>query len=300
MQNNFMQNLRELKNIRLILTCNIIGLVLLLSLSFTLTVDLWYELDRAVFYFFNRLLAESGAFLYFTAAVNLTGFYLAAFLLLLAVFYAEYRLTNVEGKRWFAAIGIAALLGALVVKQLAGAFAWSRVSPTTYFDNLYHDAAFVSRLTGWPVNDALTSCYPDGAGIILLVCCAFFWRYLGRGAFIRALVITVIFSFFPVMGGAHWLTDFFIGSLGYVLIFLTWIIFTPLADTVIDWLEEKLPLDWFEKRRESDGPRFTREKLEEKVNFFSALLHFGAGCFRVVFGLLRTWFNAFLSKYNRK
>lgn len=125
-----------------------------------------------------------------------------------------------------------------------------RASASVYFDQLYHNVNWVSQLSGWPAKDRSGSSFPGDHGMMLLIFAVYMWKYIGKDAFIKAMAVFIIFSLPRIMGGAHWFTDVFVGSVSFVLLVLSWILLTPLADIFIGWLEQKLPLRWFVKKRE--------------------------------------------------
>ena len=150
-----------------------------------------------------------------------------------------------EGKRWLFCVGVAMLVSAIVMKQFDRMLEFDRASASIYFEQLYHNVNFVSELSGWPSKDRSASSFPGDHGMMLLIFVAFMWKYMGKAAFYKALAVFVIFSFPRIMGGAHWFTDVFVGSLSFALIILSWILLSPAADIVIDWLEKKVPLRYF-------------------------------------------------------
>lgn len=232
-----------------IIICNILGILLFGSWYFTEFEGFWFEIDKAIFYGFNQMLTTSKAYMYFVALINLRIFDLVAFIAMLGIFYSYYRKSNVEGKRWLFCVGIAMLISAIVMKQFDRMLTLDRASASIYFDQLYHNVNFVSQLSGWPAKDRSASSFPGDHGIMLLIFVAFMWKYMGRSAFWKALAVFVIFSFPRIMGGAHWFTDVFVGSLSFVLVILSWILLSPAADIVIDWLEKKIPLRYFLYKR---------------------------------------------------
>lgn len=241
-------------NLIWIIICNILGALLLGSwLASTPTAGYhgpWLALDQSVFYFFNQKLAQGTAFTYFTAFVNLCAFDVVAFVAMLAIFYSYYRKSNVEGKRWLFCIGVAMLVSAVIIKQFDKLLPIDRASASVYFDQLYHNVNWVSQLSGWPAKDRSGSSFPGDHGMMLLIFAVYMWKYIGKDAFIKAMAVFIIFSLPRIMGGAHWFTDVFVGSVSFVLLVLSWILLTPLSDIFIGWLEKKLPLRWFVKKRE--------------------------------------------------
>ncbi len=237
------------KNLLWIILCNIVGALLLGSWLASSPANgyhgPWLALDKSVFYFFNQLLVQSKAFMYFVAVVNLRAFDVVAFVAMLAIFYSYYRKSNVEGKRWLFCIGVAMLVSAVVIKQFDRLLPIDRVSASIYFDQLYHNVNWLSQLSGIAAKDKSASSFPGDHGMMLLIFSVYMWKYIGRDAFCKALAVFVIFSLPRIMGGAHWFTDVYVGSVSFVLLVLSWILLTPAADMFINWLEPKLPLRFF-------------------------------------------------------
>ena len=236
-----------------IIVCNLLG-ALLLGSWFACTPGsvyhgFWMELDKSIFYFFNQLLAASKSFALFVGIVNLRAFDLIAFVAMLVIYYSYYRKSNVEGKRWLFCIGVAMLLSAVIIKQFDKLLPIDRMSASVYFDQLYHNVNWVSQLSGLPAKDRAASSFPGDHGMMLLIFAVYMWKYIGRAAFFKALAVFVIFSLPRIMGGAHWFTDVYVGSLAFVLLVLSWILLTPAADVFISWLEPKVPLRFFVKKR---------------------------------------------------
>lgn len=237
------------KNLLWIILCNIVGALLLGSWLASSPANgyhgPWLALDKSVFYFFNQLLVQSKSFMYFVAVVNLRVFDVVAFVAMLAIFYSYYRKNNVEGKRWLFCIGVAMLVSAVVIKQFDRLLPIDRVSASIYFDQLYHNVNWLSQLSGIAAKDKSASSFPGDHGMMLLIFSVYMWKYIGRAAFCKALAVFVVFSLPRIMGGAHWFTDVYVGSVSFVLLVLSWILLTPAADMFINWLEPKLPLRFF-------------------------------------------------------
>ena len=233
------------ENLKWIIICNILGVLLFGSWYITQFSGFWFEIDKAIFYVFNEQLTLSRAFMYFVAFINLRAFDIVAFVAMLGIFYSYYRKSNVEGKRWLFCVGVAMLLSAIVMKQFDRMLEFDRASASIYFEQLYHNVNFVSELSGWPSKDRSASSFPGDHGMMLLIFVVFMWKYMGKAAFYKALAVFVIFSFPRIMGGAHWFTDVFVGSMSFALVILSWILLSPAADIFIDWLEKKVPLRYF-------------------------------------------------------
>lgn len=243
----------KIRNLYLIILCNLLGVLLLGSWLWcypnAVYHGIWLQIDKSCFYFFNELLVLSKGFTYFVALVNLRAFDVLAFAAMLFIYFDYYRKSNVEGKRWLFCIGIAMLLSAVIIKQVDRLLPIDRVSASVYFDSLYHNVNWVSQLSGWPAKDRAGSSFPSDHGMMLLIFSVYMWKYLGHRAFFKGLAVFIIFSMPRIMSGAHWFSDIYVGSLSFVLIVLSWILLTPASDIFINWLEPKMKLKWFVKKR---------------------------------------------------
>lgn len=237
------------KKLLLLGVCNILGLVLFGTWYATEYQGFWFEIDKTIFYFFNRLLPAHENFLYLVAFVNLRLFDLVPFAIMLLIYYGYYRRANVEGKRWLFCIGVAMLVSAVIMKQFDRMLPIDRASASLYFDGLYHNVNFVSQLSGWPAKDRAGASFPGDHGMMLLIFAAYMWKYIGRAAFYKSLAVFVIFSLPRVMSGAHWFTDIAAGSVSFALVILSWLLLTPAADIFIERLEKILPLRYFTLKR---------------------------------------------------
>lgn len=237
------------KNLLLAAACNLLGILLFGSWYATEFQGFWFEIDKAIFYFFNQLLPVSKSFLYLVALTNLRAFDLVSFACMLLIYYGYYRKANVEGKRWLFCIGAAMLVSAVIMKQFDRMLPIDRVSASVYFDQLHHNVNFVRLLSGWPAKDSAGASFPGDHGMMLLIFTAYMWKYIGRGAFQKCLAVFIIFSLPRIMSGAHWFTDIAIGSISFALVILSWLLLTPASDIFIEWLEKRLPLRYFTRKR---------------------------------------------------
>lgn len=236
-------------NLRWIIICNILGFLLFASWFITQYHGFWFEIDKAIFYFFNEQLPLSKGFMYFVAFVNLRAFDLVAFIAMLGIFYSYYRKSNVEGKRWLFCVGITMLVSAIIMKQFDRMLEIDRVSASIFLDQMYHNVNYVSELSGWPAKDHSASSFPGDHGMMLLIFVTFMWKYMGRSALWKSLAVFVVFSFPRIMSGAHWFTDVFVGSVSFALVILSWILLSPAWDIMIEWLEKRVPLRYFLMKR---------------------------------------------------
>ncbi|MEH0834988.1 phosphatase PAP2 family protein [Pectobacterium cacticida] len=220
-----------------IVVLNILGIGLFLSWYLPENHGFWLSLDSSIFFYFNRLLAESPTFLQLVAITNnraFDGCSLIAMGLLYLSFYLKA--TSMERRRlWI--IGVIMLLTAVVLNQAGHLLPVQHASPTLYFSDINR----VSDLTGIPTKDASADSFPGDHGMMLMIFAAFMLRYFTRTAFAVGLAITVIFSLPRIMIGAHWFTDIAVGSLSVVLVGLSWWLITPASDAAIALLDRLLP-----------------------------------------------------------
>lgn len=222
-----------------ILLLNIAGLALFFSWYLPTNHGFWFPLDAAVFHFFNQGIAENRTYVRLLTITNSRSFDACSLLamgsLMLSVWFRE----NSAGRRRVIIIGLVMLLSAVVVNQLAqNIMPVKRSSPSLFFPDAYR----VSNMLSAATKDASADSFPGDHGMMLLIFCAFMWRYFSHKIFLISLSIFVVFSLPRVMIGAHWLTDIIVGSLTAILIGMPWILMTPLSDAIITLFDRFLPL----------------------------------------------------------
>lgn len=230
-----------------IIGCNLVGLLLFFSWYLPANHGFWFAIDKNIFYFFNHLVAESNAFLYFVAFINYRAFDTVAFIFMLFIFLYYFFRQDPAGKRKMFCMGIAMLLSVVLVKIADGRLDIDRLSASAYFESVHEPVNFVSQMTGWNVKDKSATSFPGDHGMMLLIFTSFMGRYFGKKAFLSSFLVFLIFSLPRIMSGAHWFTDVAVGSVSIVLVIMSWVLLTPFSDTIIRWLETKLPLSIFEK-----------------------------------------------------
>lgn len=225
----------------LILSLNILGLALFMSWYLPAGHAVWFNIDSAIFYFFNQHLTRSRAFLNLVAITNIRAFDGCSLLAMGLLYLAYFWRGRPQGRRRMIIIGIVMLLITVVLNQVAHLIAHSlpgaHPSPTLVLPNINR----ITELTNWPTKDASASSFPGDHGMMLLIFACFMWRYFGRKAFLIALAIALVFASPRVMSGAHWFSDIAVGSLSIILVGLSWCLLTPFSDRCIGYLEKRLP-----------------------------------------------------------
>lgn len=229
------------------MACNAAGILLFLSWYLPKNHGFWFAVDKNIFYFFNHLVAESKAFLYFVAVTNFRAFDSIAFIVMLLIFLYYFFQQDAMGKRHMFCMGLAMLCSVVLVKIVDGRLNIHRPSATTYFASIHEPVNFISKITGWHVKDKSGTSFPGDHGMMLLIFTSFMGKYFGKKAFLSGLLVFLIFSLPRIMSGAHWFTDVAVGSVSIVLVVMSWVLMTPLADKIIRWLEPKFPLSIFER-----------------------------------------------------
>ncbi|HFZ8994189.1 TPA: phosphatase PAP2 family protein [Citrobacter freundii] len=222
----------------LILLLNAAGLLLFLSWYIPAGHGFWALPDAEIFYFFNQKLVESRAFLWLVAITNNRAFDGCSLLAMGCVMLSFWYPASSAVRRRILIIGLVMLLSAVVINQLGQALIpVKRSSPTLSFTHIHR----VSDLLHIPTKDASKDSFPGDHGMMLLIFCAFMWRYFGKLAGFISLIIFVVFATPRIMIGAHWFTDIAVGSLSVTLIGLPWLLLTPLSDRVIVFFNCYLP-----------------------------------------------------------
>lgn len=189
----------------------------------------WFELDKAVFYFFNQKLGESQLWVNLIAALNKRAFDGVALLAMGAVYYSAYRQADAGQRRQLVIIGVFMLLTAVGLNQLGRAIPVERPSPTLTFDNVLR----LTELAPFKTKDSSGDSFPGDHGLMLMIFTAFAWRYLSRRAGLWGCLFVVVFSAPRVMGGAHWFTDIYVGAFAVAAFGLAWLLQTGLMDAMV-------------------------------------------------------------------
>lgn len=233
------------KRIRQILLWNILAVVLLVSQYYTYRQGFWFNIDAAIFHFFNQFLDGSHQiFLYLIAITNHRSFDIVSFLAMALLYYTYFRQQNNECKRKMIIIGLMMLIIAVVIKQWGRFIPIAHESPTLYFEQFEHINR-ISKLTHFGTKDAASDSFPGDHGMMLMIFAAFMWRYFGVKAFIQASIIVVIFSAPRIIAGAHWFTDVYVCSLAITSFVLSWFLLTPACDTIVNLLLRLMPKRFF-------------------------------------------------------
>lgn len=225
------------KNIKNIALLMVFACLLLLSGYLTEKQGFWFNIDRAVFYFFNDLMAENSSFLTFVAIINNRLFDVVSFITMGLVYFAYFYPQSPENKRRMIGIGITMLLTAVVMKQLGRVLPIDHPSPTRYFS----DAFLASEHVSFSTKDNSSDSFPSDHGMFLMVFAAYMLRYFGRSTLKFTLPIVILFSLPRIMIGAHWLTDIYVGSLFMVCFVLSIFLMTRLSDICVDKITSWLP-----------------------------------------------------------
>ncbi|MDP5293642.1 phosphatase PAP2 family protein [Oceanimonas sp. CHS3-5] len=197
----------------------------------------WFELDKAVFYFFNHKLGESQTWVNLIAALNNRAFDGVALLAMGAVYYSVYRKADAEQRRRLVIIGVCMLLTAVGLNQLGRAIPVERPSPTLTFDNVLR----LTELASFKTKDSSGDSFPGDHGLMLMIFTGFAWRYLSWKAGLWGCLFVVVFSAPRVMGGAHWFTDIYVGAFAVAAFGLAWLLHTGLMDALVTRVQAALP-----------------------------------------------------------
>ncbi|RAH37856.1 phosphatase PAP2 family protein [Halomonas sp. SL1] len=216
--------------LRRILFYNLLGFALIASWWLP-TALAWTRLDDDVFYFFNQFIGP--AYPYWTeflAALNTRTFDLAMFaVLMVMMFFAMHRDPRGSWQKWLA-IGlvmsaVAALLGELLHQNLLAA----RPSPTLW----HQDVNFLSEHTALAAKDEASNSFPSDHGLMAMVFASFMLRFADRLIASLAVALSVLVTLPRIMGGAHWVSDVYLGSLAIALVVLPWVLCNASISTLI-------------------------------------------------------------------
>ncbi len=190
-----------------------------------------------IFHFFNYGVSVSHAYAWLLAIINNRAFDACSLLAMGCLMLSYWLKAPTAGRRQIAIMGLAMLLAAVIINQLAQhLMPVQRASPSLFFSYITR----VSDVVNFPTKDASKDSFlaiMDDAAYFA----SFMWRDFGRRALGVALIIFVVFAFPWVMIGAHWFSDIAVGSLTAVLIGAPWVLMTPLSDKLIAFFDRYLP-----------------------------------------------------------
>lgn len=216
---------------------NLVAIAVLGSWFWLPNHGFWFDIDKAIFYYFNDKIGMSDGWVTAVAIANNRAFDGVALLAMGVVYYSYYRGASKEQKRQLLIIGLMMLLTAIGLNQLGRAIPVERPSPTLTFDNVYR----LTELTTFNTKDASGDSFPGDHGLMLMIFTAFVWRFLSWKAGLWGCVFVVVFSAPRVMGGAHWWSDIYVGAFSVACFGMAWLMHTGVFDAVLARLDRYLP-----------------------------------------------------------
>jgi Kdo2-lipid A phosphotransferase len=224
----------------ILIFANLFGILLFASWLLEPTRSLWMQLDNWAFWAMNNSLAEGRTWQWLWAITNHRLFDLVAAASMLLLYGHRSLIGDRENLNRYIAIGILLLLTALIASQIGKALPIDRISGT--FE--YPEALRVSNLVPVLAKDTAIDSFPGDHGLILLLFAGFVSFFMPRSYGVIALIMMIAFTLPRLMSGAHWLTDEIVGALSIGVIFLSWVLATPLQGIALDKIE-----GWVERRR---------------------------------------------------
>lgn len=216
---------------------NLVAIAVLGSWLWLPNHGFWFDIDKAIFYYFNDKIGTSDGWVTAVALANNRAFDGVALLAMGLVYYSYYRGASAEEKRQLLILGLIMLLTAVGLNQLGRAIPVERPSPTLTFENIFR----LTELAGFKTKDSSGDSFPGDHGLMLMIFTAFVWRYLSWKAGLWGCLFVVIFSAPRVMGGAHWWSDIYVGAFSVACIGMAWLMHSGVFDALLGWLNRHLP-----------------------------------------------------------
>ena len=199
----------------------------------------WRLIDSGVYFFFLSCFEYSSLFASLTAFMCTRYFDVIALalagLLYLYFFWPE----PPAGKRRMLGIGLTMIfVGGLftLAPELLG---FGRHSPALYYSQC---VGTLADFTDLPAKIASADSFPSDHGMVLVVLTGFLWRYFGRRGLLGGCLLFWLCTTPRFIGGAHWFSDIYAGSLGIGLLILPWLLLTPVSDRLVTLAEKLFPL----------------------------------------------------------
>ncbi len=217
----------------ILISANLFGIILFASWLLEPTRSLWMDLDNRVFWAMNNSLAEGRAWQWLWAITNHRLFDLVAASSMLLLFAHRSLIGDRGNLSRYIAIGILLLLTALIASQVSKAIPIDRISGT--FE--YPEAIRISQLVPVEAKDTAIDSFPGDHGLILLLFAGFVAFFMPRSYGIISFIMMIAFTLPRMMSGAHWLTDEIVGALSIGIVFLSWVLATPLHRIALDLID---------------------------------------------------------------
>jgi len=216
-----------------LIVCNVLALLLILSWYTEAGRAFWAAPDAAVFYALNGTLAEGRAWQWFWAAANTRRFDIAMALVILVLYSFHVFSGNREQIVRRTASGLVVLVVAVLAIQVSGNLLDAgRAGPST---TLQPSILLSEIVTGFEFEDRSGDSFPGDRGIALIMFTTLLWFFGGRvyGLLMAALSLFMLLPRLVV--GANWLTDHLVGAAFVSLVGLSWVLATPLHARLVQW-----------------------------------------------------------------
>lgn len=189
----------------------------------------WARWDVGIFQGFNALLAEPGPWRLAMAITNNRLFDLVSLSCMVLMLLTLFLRSDGAGRARWVAIGLLMVITALLLNRIGHMVPVERPSPTLSVPG----ALRLTALIDFPTKDSSGDSFPGDHGLMLMIFAAFMLRFAPRWMGLTACLMVVVFTLPRIMVGAHWFTDIYMGSLSICLIFLPWLLLTPLSERVL-------------------------------------------------------------------
>ena len=243
-------NFLSAHNIKRLILFHILALALFFSwwIDGDLTRGLWQQLDEAVFFTLNGLLADSPSAQRFWAVANHRAFDLVA-MTLFALIYLHFIFSDRQryineriGLFFFLAffVVIVVQLSHILFSSLGqqgydgynGQANELRLSPSRVLTPVHLLSQLVPDIKA---KDSTGGSFPGDHAIVLFMFSGFFLIFIGIKRGLLALVIAILLSTPRLVAGAHWFTDNYVGGVSVVLVGIAWLYCTPLKSKALVW-----------------------------------------------------------------
>lgn len=216
---------------RLLVLCNGIALLLLLSWVLPVSHRWWNQVDTLLFEWLNRTLTLSSSWrsvcAFFTSVEG--DILLSAILLGLGLLYV-FRSTHSRWNRRLSSlliVGGIGLFGLFVIKDVAIEHLWEmrRLSPSLVMPTgIYlHEAGIPLHIQGRSAHS-----FPSDHAFALFYAALFFLTHRAKWQGAAAMSLALLYVTARCIAGGHWGTDVLVGSISAVSIVYSWAVGTPL------------------------------------------------------------------------
>lgn len=227
--------LQPIWQIKKLVICNVIAILLFSLWAWPLTRDLGMQIDTAFFKTINHSLSYNHMWATMWAIMSVRYFdLLVAVILLLFLIKPNWLYNAIFVRQAFFALVVLMLLQVVIrviFTKCIQIIGWQHASPSMVIEGSYRLSEHFSHWQPmFEIKDSSNRSFPGDHASVLMIWALFLSVFAYRfSQYFLIWVVTLIFMMPRLMAGAHWASDDYIGGFILALLALGWGVFTPFA-----------------------------------------------------------------------